>query len=137
MSDSDFLDTNVLVYAFTQHGNKTEIAIEILSAGGIISIQVLNETANALYLKYKMTWEEIGQIIDEVLNVCPNPRPVRLETHRTALRICERYGYSVYDGLIIAAALDAGCTTLYTEDLQHGQIIEGLRVVNPFREQQD
>ena len=48
------------------------------------------------------------------------------------MRICERYGYSVYDGLIIAAAVEGDCTRLYSEDLQHGQIIEGLRIENPF-----
>jgi predicted nucleic acid-binding protein len=55
-----------------------------------------------------------------------------LETHRAALRICERYGYSVYDGLILASALEGGCKKLYSEDLQHGQVIEGLRIENPF-----
>jgi predicted nucleic acid-binding protein len=122
----------VLIYAFTEAGNKTKIAQQILSLGGAVNVQALNETANTLRRKFNVGWPRIGQIIDAVVRVCPKPLPVALETHRTALRICERYGYSIYDGLIIAAAKEAGCATLYSEDLQHGQTIEGLRIENPF-----
>jgi predicted nucleic acid-binding protein len=127
-----FFDSNVLIYAFTQAGNKTNTAQQILSLGGAVNVQALNETANTLRRKFNVGWPRIGQIIDAVVRVCPNPLPVALETHRAALRICERYGYSIYDGLIIAAAKEADCTTLYSEDLQHGQIIEGVRIENPF-----
>jgi predicted nucleic acid-binding protein len=72
-------------------------------------------------------------LIYESRFVCPNPRPLLLETHRTAHQICTRYGFGIYDGLIIASALEADCATLYTEDLQHGQVVEGVRIENPFR----
>jgi predicted nucleic acid-binding protein len=79
-----------------------------------------------------MSWDEVQRVIDETLLVCPNPRPLHLETHRSALRICSRYGFGVYDSLIIASALEAGCAILYTEDLQCGQVVEGVRIENPF-----
>ena len=129
-----FFDSNVLIYAYTQDAAKTLRAQEVFSFGGVVSIQCLNETANTLCRTFKTPWPRIAQIIEAILQRCPDPQPVSLETHRSALRICERYGFSVYDGLIIAAALESRCTTLYTEDLQHGQTIEGLRIVNPFKE---
>lgn len=134
MGQRVFFDSNILIYAFTQAGNKTNTAQQILSLGGAVNVQSLNETANTLQRKFSVGWPRIGQIIDAVLSVCPKPLPVALETHRVALRICERYKYSIYDGLIIAAAIEAGCTTLYSEDLQHGQIVEGVRIENPFLE---
>lgn len=127
-----FFDSNVLIYAYTHAGDKTDAARRILSAGGAVSVQALNETANTLRRKFNVGWPRIGQIIDNILTTCPNPLPLSLETHRAALRVCERYGFSVYDGLIVAAALEGRCSILYTEDLQHGQIIEGVRIENPF-----
>jgi predicted nucleic acid-binding protein len=127
-----FFDSNVLVYAFTQAGDKTNRAQQILSLGGAVNVQALNETANTLRRKFNVGWPRIGQIVDAILRNCPNPLPLTVDTHRASLRICERFGYSMYDGLIIAAAKESGCTTLYTEDLQHGQIVEGLRIENPF-----
>jgi predicted nucleic acid-binding protein len=64
--------------------------------------------------------------------LCPNPRALTYETYLEAQRISERYGFSIWDSLIVAAALDAGCTTLYTEDLQHGQVVDDVRIENPF-----
>ncbi len=128
-----FFDSNMLIYAFTQADEKTQQARLLISQGGAVSVHVLNETANVLRRKFKTPWQHIGQIIDSILKDCPDPLTLSLEIHRSALRICERYGYSVYDGLVIAAALEARCSTLYSEDMQHGQAIEGLRIVNPFQ----
>lgn len=128
-----FFDSNVLIYAFTQAGEKTQQARLLISEGGAVSVHVLNETANVLRRKFKTPWQHIGQIIDSILENCPGPLTLSLEMHRSALRICERYGYSVYDGLVIAAALEARCSILYSEDMQHGQTVESLRIVNPFR----
>lgn len=132
MGQPAFFDSNVLIYAFTQAGDKTNTAQQILSRGGAVNVQALNETANTLRRKFNVGWPRIGQIIDAIVKFCPKPLPVGLDTHRAALRICERYGYSIYDGLIIAAAKEAGCATLYSEDLQHGQIVEGVKIDNPF-----
>jgi predicted nucleic acid-binding protein len=132
MKESVFFDTNVVVYAFTEASEKTVTARELLSLGGTVSVQVLNETASTLRRKFLVGWPRIGQIVDSVLKTLPEPVPLTLETHRSARRISESYGYSIYDGLIVASALEANCSVLYTEDLQHGQTIEGLRIVNPF-----
>jgi predicted nucleic acid-binding protein len=132
MSEPPFFDSNVVIYAFTHAGEKTDKARELLSLGGIVSVQVLNETANTLHRKFATGWPRIAEIIESVLEGCPNPLALSLETHRASLRISQRYGFSLYDSLIVASALDAGCTTLYTEDMQHGQIIDGLRIENPF-----
>jgi predicted nucleic acid-binding protein len=108
------------------------VAERLVNEGGVVSVQVLNELANALCRKFGFRWSRIRGIIDSILRTCPNPLPLTLETHRAGLRICERYEYSMYDGLILATALEGGCTKLYSEDMQHGQIIDGLRIVNPF-----
>ena len=132
MSGPAFFDSNVLIYAFTQAGEKTDRARHVLSFGGAVSVQALNETANTLRRKFNVAWPRIGQIIDAIVDSCPSPSPLSLETHRAALRISERYGYSVYDGMIVASAIESGCTLLYTEDLQHGQVMDGVLIENPF-----
>jgi predicted nucleic acid-binding protein len=132
MAGRKFLDTNVLIYAFAENSAKMEVAERLVNEGAVVSVQVLNELVSALRRKFGFGWSRIRNIIDNILTTCPNPLPLSLETHRAALRVCERYGFSVYDGLIIAAALEGRCSILYTEDLQHGQIIEGVRIENPF-----
>jgi predicted nucleic acid-binding protein len=132
MNSQAFLDTNVLIYAFAENDSRLESAEKLVNAGGVVSVQILNEFANTLHRKFRFAWPRIHRIIDAILNTCPNPLPLSIDTHRKALLICERYRYSFYDGLILTSALEAGCRVLYTEDLQHGQVIEGLRIVNPF-----
>jgi predicted nucleic acid-binding protein len=127
-----FLDTNILIYAFAENDARLDAAERIVNEGGVVSVQVLNELAHTLRRKFRFAWTRVGEIIETILSTCPDPLPLGLETHRAALRICERYGFSIYDGLVIAAALEAGCSVLYTEDLQHGQIIGGVKIVNPF-----
>ena len=132
MSGRVFLDTNVLIYAFAEDSAKLDVAERLVNQGGVISVQVLNELMNALRREFGFGWPQIRRIIDSILMTCPGPLPLTLGTHRAALLICERYGYSVYDGLIIASAAEGGCTTLYSEDLQHGQVVDGARILNPF-----
>jgi len=132
MSAPPFFDTNVVLYAFTPSGDKTIAAERILLQGGVVSVQVLNELTSVSCSKFKMSWSEVKQVIQGTTMLCPNPKALTYETYLEARRICERYGFSIWDGLILASALIAGCTTLYTEDLQHGQIVEGLRIENPF-----
>lgn len=127
-----FLDSNVLIYAFTQAEQKTEKARRLLSSGAFVSVHALNETANVLQRKFRTPWSRICAIVDAIVESCPDPLPLTLATHRSALRISERFKYSIYDGLILASALEARCEVLYSEDLQHGQIIDGLRIENPF-----
>jgi predicted nucleic acid-binding protein len=127
-----FFDTNVVVYAFTPSGAFTQKAESLLLGGGVVSVQVLNEASAVGLSKFKMSWAQVRQLVDDVLLFCPNAQPLTEQTHREAMRISERYGYSLWDDLILASALEAGCTTLYSEDMQHGQIIDGLRIENPF-----
>ena len=82
--------------------------------------------------KLKMSWPEIAEALDAARALCGPAVPLTIETHEAALRIAARYGYQIYDALILAAALEAGCTVLYSEDTQDGQKIDSLTVRNPF-----
>ena len=132
MSALPFFDTNVVLYAFTPSGDKTVTAERILLQGGVVSVQVLNELTSVSCTKFKMSWSEVKRVIQGTTMLCPNPHALTYETYLEARRISERYGFSIWDGLIIASALESGCATLYTEDLQHGQVVDGVRIVNPF-----
>ena|SRR5208283_2644654 len=132
MSPPPFFDTNVVLYAFTPSGDKTLTAERILLEGGVVSVQVLNELTSVSRSKFKMNWSEVGLVIQGTTIMCPDPKALTFETFLEARRISEQYGFSIWDGLILASALGAGCTTLYTEDLQHGQVVDGVRIENPF-----
>ena len=126
-----FLDTNVLVYAQGADA-KSETARQVVVEGGIISVQVLNELANVLRRKIGLDWNEIAEVLDDVKIALDTIRPIGLETHVAALDLSREHGFNFYDSPIIAAALEAGCDQLLTEDLQAGRRIEGLVIVNPF-----
>lgn len=130
MSADVFLDTNVLVYAFSAGDRRSERAIDLLSQGGIVSVQVLGEFVHVGRLH--RDWAEIREQLTALRQLLSDPVPVTDETHRMALDIAEETGYGFYDSQIIAAALTANCKTLYSEDLQHGRRIEGLTITNPF-----
>jgi predicted nucleic acid-binding protein len=133
MSDRAFFDTNILVYVVGQRDKRTEIAEGLLARGGFISVQVLNELANVARKKLGMSWEDIDEAVASIRILCPSPLPLTTETHDAGRRIAAKYGYGIYDGLIAAAALEAECDTLYSEDMQDGQVIEGrVTIRNPF-----
>jgi predicted nucleic acid-binding protein len=133
VSGKAFFDTNVLVYVVGQKDRRTETAEALLAGGGIISVQVLNELANVSRKKLRMSWEEIDEALAAIRVLCPSPAPLTIDTHDGGRRIATKYGYSIFDGLIAASALEAECDTLYSEDLQDGQVIEGrITVRNPF-----
>jgi len=139
MSAADFFDTNVLVYLFdAAEPTKQSIARGLVSQAlaadsGCISYQVVQETLNVVTCKFKRaaTHDEAQQILRRSLvplwRVMPSP-----ELYARALDLRKRYQYSFYDSLILAAALESGCSRLYSEDLQDGQQIEGLIIENPF-----
>ena len=127
-----FLDTNILLYAFAENDRRVGVAERIVNEGGAISVQVLNETANILHRKFGFRWERIREILDTVESTCPKPLPLTVKTHILGIEIASRFKLNIYDALIVSSALEAGSPVLYTEDLQHGQVIEGLRIVNPF-----
>lgn len=127
-----FFDTNVLLYLLSADTAKADRAEEVLALGGTISVQVLNEFAAVASRKLRMSWREVREVLAQIRAVC-TVVPVTIETHEQALRIAERYGLSIYDALIVSAALLAGCKTLHSEDMQDGQIIERrLTIRNPF-----
>jgi predicted nucleic acid-binding protein len=128
-----FFDTNVLVYLVSGDAAKADRAEAIVGGGGSISVQVLNELANVARRKMQMPWDETHALLNTLRGLL-TVHPATVETHDAGLRIAERYGLSIYDSMIAAAALDAGCDTLWSEDMQHGmKLDEGLRIANPFR----
>ena len=132
MSASErFFDTNVLLYLLSQESAKADRAEELIASGGTINVQVLNEFAAIATRKLGMRVVEVRDVLSTVRRMC-FVCTLDVETHGRGLDIVERYRVSFYDGLIVAAALSAGCRTLYSEDLQHGQRIDGLTIRNPF-----
>jgi predicted nucleic acid-binding protein len=128
-----FFDTNVLLYLLSADAAKADRAESLLAEGGTISVQVLNEFASVALRKLEMPIAELREILEPVRSLC-QVEPVTEDTHDRALALIERHGFSLYDAMLIAAALRAGCSRLYSEDLQHGQLIDRqLRIVNPFR----
>jgi predicted nucleic acid-binding protein len=134
MDDRAFFDTNVFVYALVQDDPRSDEAEKLIAEGGTVSVQVLNEFAAVVRRKTKMPWDEVRFAIENIKALCPDPLPVTLDTHGEALAIAEGYGYKIYDALIVASALEARCTILYSEDMQDGQVIDkSLTIRNPFR----
>jgi predicted nucleic acid-binding protein len=132
MSEVDsFFDTNVLIYLLSKDAAKADRAEALLASGGVVSVQVLNEFASVASRKLAMTIPEIREILSTIQGVCI-VKPLDIETHKLGLKLAERYGFSIYDGMIVAAAVRAECTILYTEDLQQGQMIAKLQIRNPF-----
>jgi predicted nucleic acid-binding protein len=132
MSADDFFDSNVLLYYVSAETEKAIRAADLLREGGTISVQVLNEFVNISLRKYAKPISEIRDILNAIRDLC-TVTSLDIATHERGLDIAERYRFSVYDSMIVASALQAGCRTLYTEDLQDGQSIDGLAVRNPFK----
>jgi predicted nucleic acid-binding protein len=128
-----FFDTTILVYAIAQNDPRCGVAEELLADGGILSVQVLNEFVAVGRRKLGMTWVDLREALAEIRFLCGSPQPLTADTHDIGLRIAERYGFRIYHALIVASALDAGCATLYSEDMQDGQRIDTVTIQNPFR----
>ena len=133
MNDKSFLDTNILLYAFREDDRRNETARILLARGGLTGVQAVNEFVAVARRKLGMSWTDISRALAAICKLCPSPVPLTLEIHEKALQIAERYGYHIYDSLSIAAALKTSCTTLYSEDMHDGQVIEGLTIRNPFQ----
>ena len=128
-----FLDTNILVYAALSDDPRRPTAERLLAAGGTISVQVLNEFANVARTKLKWPWPDVEAMLSLVRGRSGRVRGISLLTHEAALALARDHGLSFYDALIVAAAIEAGCDTLFTEDMQHGRTFGDLAIVNPFR----
>lgn len=127
-----FLDTNVVVYAFARNDARAAVAERLLGAGGVISVQVLNEFASVARRKLAMAWPEVRDALAAVRALSADVVPITVALQEKALDLAERTGYGLYDALVVAASLDAGCATLYSEDMRAGHVIDGLTIVNPF-----
>jgi len=130
---SAFFDTNILVYA-QQTGGKADRARALLAGGGKFSVQVLNEFTAVSRRKQRRDWREITEAVSDVLTTLDPPLALTLDLHTAARALAEDHRLSFYDALIVAAALEAGCDTLFSEDMQHGRTIGGLAILNPFLE---
>ncbi len=129
-----FIDSNVLLYLLSTDAKKADAAEAVLRAGGVISVQVLNEISNVTLKQLGMPWPDINQFLALLRSLC-TVEPLTVETHDRGRAVAERYGLSVYDSIIVASALIAGCTVLCSEDMQDGLLVDKrLRVVNPFNE---
>ncbi len=127
-----FFDSNVLLYIASGDPAKADRAEALLRDGGSISVQVLNEIAHVARRKMAMSWTEAHAFLSMLRALLP-VEPITVATHDAGLALAERYNLSTYDAMIAAAALGAGCDTLWSEDLQDGMTLDGrLRVVNPF-----
>ncbi|WP_272011402.1 PIN domain-containing protein [Roseovarius sp. ZX-A-9] len=128
---AEFADTNVVLYLLDD-GPKADRAEDILGQGPRISVQVLNEAMVNCRRKAGLSWEETGTFLAGVQSLCP-VEVLSVQTHLVGRALAEKYQLSVYDAMIVSAALIAGCTTLWSEDMHDGLLVEDqLRVVNPF-----
>lgn len=137
----EFIDTNVFVYLFDEtdvHKRNTAerlVRMALETRNACISYQVVQETLNVVTRKLPspMSTENAQRFLEQILAPLWQIMP-SLALYRRGLDLQTRYGFSFYDSLIVAAALESGCTRLYTEDLQHGQRIDGLTIENPFND---
>jgi predicted nucleic acid-binding protein len=131
-NDKPFFDTNVLLYLLSEDNAKADRAEAIIATGGIISVQVLNEFASVAFRKLGMSYAEIRDMLGTTRAVC-QIQALTVDTHERGLDIAERFGFSLYDSMIVSSAVESGCTVLYSEDMQHDQEVDGqLVVINPF-----
>ena len=128
-----FFDTNTLLYLLSSDSKKADWVSSNLQQSNVISVQVLNEFTSASLRKIKISHAELDEFLDLFQSIF-SVMKLDMETFNTGLMISRQYGYQHYDSMIIAAALEAGCERLYSEDMQHRQIInKKLQIVNPFK----
>jgi len=136
MSDSSvFLDSNIIIYAYSRTDPaKADIARRVIASGNVvISAQVINEFVSVTHNKLHHSMKVIEKAVQELLQFT-RPVPISAETSLSAIHIAQEYRFAWYDSLIVASALENGCSILISEDFQHGQIIEkSLTIINPFK----
>ncbi len=138
MSAEHFLDTNIIVYMLDDTDelkrNRAEelVRTSIATGAGCISYQVVQETLNVATRRLGFSADDARSLLANVLEPLWTVQPSR-ELYERGLALHSRYGFSFYDSMIVAGALQSGCVRLYSEDLQHGQQIRSLTIENPFR----
>ena len=127
-----FLDSNVVLYLLSADARKADVAESLVHDQATVSVQVLNEVASVARRKLGLDWAEVDELLAAV-RAHSTVAELTLETHEEGLRLARQHGLNLYDAMIVAAALRAGCTTLYSEDMQHGLVIDKrLKILNPF-----
>ena len=128
-----FFDTNILVYAFSDGDLRQERALALLADGGVVSVQCLNEFVHVVRRKHGMSWRQAATCSELIRQSCERVVPLDVGLHQVGLRVLETYRLSVYDGMIVAAALLSECDVLWSEDMHAGLRVDGqLTIVNPF-----
>ena len=135
MSDRAFLDTNIIIYMYSEDEvEKRDVVYKLVNnTNCVTSIQVMNEASNIWLKKYTLDRSTIAKFIDEIESISDEVLSVQRKTINRALDIKEQYGYSYYDCLMLASAIEASCSIILTEDMNDGQVIDGeLQIINPF-----
>ena len=128
-----FFDSSVLLYLASVEQAKSERIEKLVAGGWTISVQVLNEITNVAQRKMRLSWVETRTFLSSLRGLL-STEPLTVDTHERGLAIAQRYGLSVYDAMIAAAALSANCDTLWSEDMHDTLLIESrVRIRNPFR----
>jgi predicted nucleic acid-binding protein len=129
---SAFLDSNVVLYLLSADAAKAQRAEALLASQPVVSVQVLNEVANVARRKLSLSWDEVDELLAAVRAHCA-VEPLTVVTHEQGVLLARKFSLSLYDAMIVASASIANCTTLYSEDMQHGLVVDKrLKIRNPF-----
>jgi predicted nucleic acid-binding protein len=144
MTAKAFIDTNIYIYALTESQDVSEkykriIALSVFktllqSQSIVTSTQVLNEFHSNLLKKFKLDDATVFKMVE--LNILPisTIAPLSFQTYQLAFSLRSKYSLSFWDSLIVASALENNCAALYSEDMQHQQVIDNqLTIINPFK----
>ena len=127
-----FLDSNIVLYLLSGDASKADCAQALLEAGGVVSVQVLNEVTSVCLRKLKMPWQEVDALLMAVKAAC-TVLPLTVASHEKAIEVAKRFQLSFYDANIVACALMSGAPMLLSEDMHTGLLIDGLVIKNPFQ----
>ena len=135
MNEKIALDTNILIYWHSNdEPDKQKVAIDLLESHSypVVSTQVLSEYINVVRRKLQLPKEEIMDICLRNIGIC-TLQPVRFSTLNYARNLLDHYDFQLFDSIIVASAIEAGCTILYSEDIHHGLLVENrMKIINPF-----
>jgi predicted nucleic acid-binding protein len=121
------------LYSATEANKREKLCRALDNAYRVTSLQALNEASNVWFKKYSWRGEVIGKHLDNISVICHEVLPITRGTINAALLLKDKYGYSYFDCLMLASAVEGGCNVIFTEDMQHGQVVnETLKIVNPF-----
>jgi predicted nucleic acid-binding protein len=135
MPGERFFDTNVLIYAFAAGDRRSGRAEALLAEGGVIGVQVLNEFTNVSLRKLGWDWPQVDAALAVISELTAPVLPLTADIHAEAVKLARSNALAFYDALIVAAAADAGCRVLLSEDFQHGRRFGAVTIQNPFVEE--